>query len=66
MCLLSFLYSLSRSSTVSVVFDYNDSLNDVAPVSPMVLSVDMVKKEKNGLMIDVICVSSFFCIHDSD
>ena len=33
------LSSLPRWSSVSVVFDFNDSLNDVAPVSPMLLSV---------------------------
>ena len=39
-CLLCiFLSSLPRLSSVSVVFDFNDSLNDVAPVSPMSLSV---------------------------
>ena len=31
---------------MSVVFDFNDSLNDVAPASPMLLSVDVLRKEK--------------------
>ena len=31
--------SQSRLSSVSVVFDFNASPNDVAPVSPMLLSV---------------------------
>ena len=35
-----------RSSLVSDVFDFNGSLNDVAPVSPMLLSVDLMKKWK--------------------
>ena len=35
-----FLSSPHRLSSVSVVFDFNASLNDVAPVSPMSLSVD--------------------------
>ena len=39
MCLL--LSSLLRSSSVSIVFDFNDSLNDVAPRSLMLLSVGM-------------------------
>ena len=39
MCLL--LSSLLRLSAVSVVFDFSDSLNDVAPVSPMLLSVEI-------------------------
>ena len=51
---------------MSVVFDFNDSLNDVAPVSPMLLSVDVKRKEKSELLMDVICVSSFFCIHTTD
>ena len=36
------LCSRSRLSSVSVVFDFNTSLNDVAPVSPMSLSVDLM------------------------
>ena len=44
MCLL--LSSLSRLSFLSVVFDFSDSLNDVAPVSPMLLPVDMKRKER--------------------
>ena len=39
MCFL--LPSLLRSSTVSAMFDFSASLNDVAPVSPMLLSVDV-------------------------
>ena len=42
-----FLLSLRcRLSFVSVVFDFNASLNDVAPVSPMLLSVDVKRKMK--------------------
>ena len=41
-----FLSSHSRLSLVSVVFDFNDSLNDVAPLSPMSLAVDMKRNEK--------------------
>ena len=57
MCLL--LHSLLRLSSVSVVFDFNDSLNDVAPVSPILFSVDMKRNEKSELLMDVICVSFF-------
>ena len=64
MCLL--LFSQPRLSFVSVVFDFNDSLNDVAPVSPMLLSVDAMRNEKSELLMDAICVSSFFCLHISD
>ena len=36
-----FLSLHHRLSSVSVVFDFSDSLNDVAPVSPMLLTVDV-------------------------
>ena len=41
---------------MSVVFDFNASLIDVAPVYPMLLPVDLMGMEKSGLLIDVICV----------
>ena len=50
---------------MSVVFDFNASLNDVAPVSPMWLPVYAKKKEKRVLLTDVICMP-FFCFHKSD
>ena len=31
---------------MSVVFDFNDSLNDVAPVSSILLSVDSMRNER--------------------
>ena len=55
-----------RSSKVSVVFDFNDSLNDVAPVSPILFPVYVKRKEKSDLLMDVFCVSSFFCLHNPD
>ena len=60
MCLLS---SQLRLSAVSVVLDFNASLNDVAPVNPILLAVDVMRKEKTNQLVDVICVSSFFCLH---
>ena len=43
-----------------VVFDFNASLNDVAPVSPILLSVDLKRKEKSELLMDVfVCLLSF-------
>ncbi len=51
---------------MSVVFDFNESLNDVAPVSPISLPVDVKRKGKSELLMDAICVSSFFCLHHSD
>ena len=44
---------------MSVVFDFNASLNDVAPVYPISLSVDVKINEKGDLLMDVFCVSSF-------
>ena len=58
MCLL--LSSQPRLSLVSVVFDFNDSLNDVAPLSPILLSVNAIKMEKSELLMDVFCVSCVF------
>ena len=44
-----------RLSLVSVVFDFNDSLNDVAPVSPIMFSVDMNRNRKSELLMDAFC-----------
>ena len=64
MCLL--LSSPLRLSSVSVVFDFNNSLNDATPISPIPLSVDMRRNEKSELLMNVICVSCFFCLHHTD
>ena len=64
-CVSSFFSSPLRLSLVSVVFDFNDSLNDFTPVSPILLSVDVVRMEKSELLMDVFCVS-FFCLHNTD
>ena len=39
---------------MSVVLDFNASLSDVAPVSPMLLSVVLMKMVKSELL-DAIC-----------
>ena len=65
-CVFFLLSSLLRLNFVSAVFDFNASLNDVAPVSPISLSVDVKRKEESELLMDVFCVSSFFCLHPSD
>ena len=44
---------------MSVVFVFNASLNDVAPVSPMSLPVDLMRMKKSGLFMDALCVVSF-------
>ena len=41
-CVLFLLSSLLRLSFVSVVFDFSTSLNDAAPLSPILLPVDFM------------------------
>ena len=44
---------------MSVVFDFNASPNDVAPVFPMLFTIELMrmeKKKKSGSLMDVICV----------
>ena len=41
---------------MSVVFDFNDSLNDVIPVSPILLPFDEKRKKRGELLMDAICV----------
>ena len=55
-----FLCLLSRLSRVSVVFDFNASLSDFAPVSPMPVPICLIIIEKSGLLMDVLCVA-FLC-----
>ena len=49
LCVFFLLSSQFRSTSMSVVFDFNDSLNDVAPVFPILLSVVVQIKEKSEL-----------------
>ena len=51
---------------MSEVFDFSASLNDVAPVPPILFPVGVNRKEKSDLPIDVFYVSYFFCLHHSD
>ena len=51
---------------MSVVFDFNDSLNDVAPVTPILFAVDVLRVKKSELLMDVFSVFSFFCLHNAD
>ena len=62
MCVFFLLSSHSRSSLVSVVFDFNASLNDVAPVSSILLSVVAKRNEKSVLLTDAFGVSFLFTI----
>ena len=50
------LCSPFRKRTVSVVFDFSASLNDVAPVSPIQLSVDLMRMGKSELSMNAICM----------
>ena len=49
-----YLSSPLKSSVVSVVFDFNASLNDFAPVSPICLPVDVIqhKNIKTGFFLE--------------
>ena len=55
LCVVSLCLQL-RLSSVSVVFIFNESLNDVAPFSPMMLPVYLMKMKKNRLLMDDIYV----------
>ena len=44
-CAMFHLSSPYRLSSVSVVFDFNASLNDVAPVSLILFPVDLLRME---------------------
>ena len=48
-CVLFLLPLQLRLSFVSVAFDFNASLNDIAPVSPILLTVDLTRMEKSEL-----------------
>ena len=62
LCLLSLQF---RLSSISVVLDFNASLNDVAPVSPMLLPIVVTRKEKEWFAGKcLLCV--FFCLHHKD
>ena len=60
------LSSLHKLSATSVVFDFNVSLNDDAPVFPILLPVNVRRNERSELLMYVFCVSSFFCLHFPD
>ena len=51
---------LHQSSFVSVVFDFSASLNDVAPLSPILLTVDLMRVKKERIVDGChLCVVSF-------
>ena len=53
-CVLFLLCLPHRLSSVSVVFDFNASLNDAAPLSSIPLPVDFYENRK-GWVVDVQC-----------
>ena len=55
------LSSPHRLSSVSVVFDFIMSLNDVTPASPIPLPVDLKKMEKSGLLMDAFFHITILC-----
>ena len=55
------LSSQFRSSFVSVVFDFSASLNDVAPVSPILFPVDLIMVKTCVLLMNAICVLFLLC-----
>ena len=59
-CVLFLLSSPLRSSFVSVVFDLSASLNNVAPVSSILFTVDEMLMEKCRLLFVVIFCVVFF------
>ena len=65
-CVLFLLHSPLRSNSVSVVFNFNASLRDFVPLSPIQLPVSSMEMEKSVSLMDVIHVWYFFCLHNSD
>ena len=55
-CIFFLLFPLLILSWVSVVFDFNDSLNDAAPVSPMSFPVYAIWKGKGEWLMGVFRV----------
>ena len=66
MCVFFLLSSPLRLSSVSVAFDFSASLNDVTPVSPILLSAYVIRKGLSDVLMNVFCVSSFFCLHPTE
>ena len=50
MCVFFLWFSPVRLSIMSVVFDFSASLNDVAPMSPMLFPVDESRKGKSVIV----------------
>ena len=59
LCVFFLLSSQPRLSSVSVVFDFNALPNDFIPAAPMLLSVDLMRKENSELLMPFVCILSF-------
>ena len=57
------LSSQLRLSSVSVVFDFNDSLNDAAPLSPIMFTV-YVTRVGNKQFVDTTCMLFVFTLQN--
>ena len=66
LCIFFLLSPQLRLIAVSAVFDFSPSLNDVAPVSPILLPVDVMRKEKSELLVDDFGVFFLFCLHSTN
>ena len=62
-CVFFLWSSPPRLSSVSVVFDFNASLNDAAPVSVMLFTVGVMRKKRSGLFDGCLVCVFFFCLH---
>ena len=60
------LDSRFRFSSVSVVFDFNASVSDAAPMYPMLLSVYLMKMKKEWIIYGCHLCIVFLCVHLSD
>ena len=56
-----FLVLHQMESSVSVVFDFNTSVNDTLPVYPILFPVDLMRTKKCGLLMDAIYVLFLLC-----
>ena len=65
LCAFFLLSSQLNLTWVSVVFNFNDSLNDVAPVSPILLAVDVMRMKKEWI-VDGCLLCFIFCLHHTD
>ena len=62
-CVFFLLSSPPRLSSVSVELDFNASPSEIAPVSPILLSVDLMKMKMSVLFVGAICVIFLLCLH---